>query len=81
MIIEDTWGGDIVTAAIAHLAQSTPEEFLFAATDFNSYGSKDIATGAPRRDADGCMAAFDRPGLGIEPVREALGKPVLSVAG
>jgi len=79
MIIEDTWGGDIVTAAIAHLAQSTPEEFLFAATDFNSYGTRDIATGAPRRDAGGFMAAPDRPGLGIEPVKAVLGKPVLRV--
>mgnify|MGYP003403394494 CR=1 FL=1 len=26
MTIEDTWGGDIVTAAIAHLARSTPAE-------------------------------------------------------
>ncbi|MGH6894177.1 MAG: cis-3-hydroxy-L-proline dehydratase, partial [Dongiaceae bacterium] len=37
MTIEDTWGGDIVTAAIAHLAHSTPPELLFSATDFNSY--------------------------------------------
>ena len=37
MTIEDTWGGDITTAAIAHLAHSTPERFLFSATDFNSY--------------------------------------------
>ena len=37
MTIEDSWGGDIVTAAIAHLAHSTPPEFLFSATDFNSY--------------------------------------------
>mgnify|MGYP001382783198 CR=1 FL=1 len=29
MNIEDTWGGDIVTAAIAHLAHSTPPKFLF----------------------------------------------------
>ena len=29
MNIEDTWGGDIVTAAIAHLAHSTPPDFLF----------------------------------------------------
>jgi hypothetical protein len=26
--IEDSWGGDIVTAAIAHLAQSTKPEML-----------------------------------------------------
>jgi len=81
MIIEDTWGGDIVTAAIAHLARSTPEEFLFAATDFNSYGTKDIANGAPKRDPDGFMAVSDQPGLGVEPIREALGKPVFSIGG
>src|SRR5439155_6078123 len=37
MTLEDSWGGDIVTAAIAHLAHSTPPELLFTATDFNSY--------------------------------------------
>jgi hypothetical protein len=36
MNIEDTWGGDIVTAAISHLAHSTPPRYLFASTDFNS---------------------------------------------
>ena len=75
MTIEDTWGGDIVTAAIAHLAQSTPEEFLFSATDFNSYGTKDIAEGAPRRVA-GRMAASEAPGLGCRPIATALGAPV-----
>jgi len=78
MIIEDTWGGDIVTASIAHLAQSTPEEFTFAATDFNSYGTKEIAAGAPKR-VNGLMRAADAPGLGVEPVMAALGKPVLQV--
>lgn len=37
MNIEDTWGGDIVTAAISHLAHSTPPKYLFASTDFNRY--------------------------------------------
>ncbi len=78
MTIEDTWGGDIVTATIAHLAQSTPEEFGFSATDFNSYGTKDIATGAPKR-VKGMMRASDAPGLGIAPILSALGAPVLSV--
>ena len=75
MTIEDTWGGDIVTAAIAHLAQSTPEEFCFSATDFNSYVTVDIAAGAPGR-VGGFMTAPDRPGLGIVPHLEALGEPV-----
>jgi len=43
MNIEDTWGGDIVTAAIAHLAHSTPPELLLCSTDFNSYGPAKIA--------------------------------------
>ena len=43
MTIEDSWGGDIVTAAISHLAHSTPTEFLFTSTDFNSYVTVSIA--------------------------------------
>jgi cis-L-3-hydroxyproline dehydratase len=76
MTIEDTWGGDIVTATIAHLAQSTPEEFAFSATDFNSYGTVDIAEGAPRR-VNGTMKASDAPGLGVSPIMATLGDPVL----
>ena len=34
MTIEDTWGGDIVTATIAHLAHSTPVKYRFSSTDF-----------------------------------------------
>lgn len=80
MTIEDTWGGDIVTAAIAHLARSTPAELVFSATDFNSYGSVSIAEGAPQR-VDGRMTTSDRPGLGIEPRRDVLGDPVLAIGG
>jgi L-alanine-DL-glutamate epimerase-like enolase superfamily enzyme len=78
MTIEDTWGGDIVTAAIAALARSTPESFLFTTTDFNSYGTVEIAEGAPRR-VDGRMTAPDRPGLGIKPISAVLGDPVLEI--
>jgi L-alanine-DL-glutamate epimerase-like enolase superfamily enzyme len=79
LTIEDAWGGDIVTAAIAHLAHSTPEQFRLTATDFNSYVTVDIATGAPQR-VDGRMAASTAPGLGIEPHMDVLGKPVLDIA-
>ncbi|QFT75517.1 cis-3-hydroxy-L-proline dehydratase [Ruegeria sp. THAF33] len=75
MTIEDTWGGDITTAAIAHLARSTPSGFTFSATDFNSYGTVDIAEGAPKR-VNGRMTAADRPGLGVTPIFDALGAPV-----
>src|SRR5260370_39480110 len=75
MTLEDSWGGDIITAAIAHLAHSTPPEFLFTATDFNSYGTVSIAEGAPQR-VNGRMAASEAPGLGIVPRVDVLGKPV-----
>ncbi|MGC8469671.1 MAG: cis-3-hydroxy-L-proline dehydratase [Acetobacteraceae bacterium] len=80
MTIEDTWGGDIVTATIAHLAQSTPAEFCFTATDFNSYGTRTIAEGAPRRK-NGRMVAPSLPGLGVRPLVETFGAPVLRVGG
>ena len=78
MILEDSWGGDVTTAAIAHLAHSTPEPFRFAATDFNSYVTVSTAEGAPRR-VNGKMAASIEPGLGIRPRLEVLGPPVLTV--
>jgi L-alanine-DL-glutamate epimerase-like enolase superfamily enzyme len=78
MTLEDSWGGDITTAAIAHLAHSTPPEFLFTATDFNSYVTVSTADGAPRRER-GRMAASLRPGLGVTPRMEVLGEPVLVV--
>ncbi len=78
MTIEDTWGGDIVTAAIAHLAHSTPAELRFSATDFNSYVTLSLAEGAPRR-REGRMAAGTAPGLGVTPRPEVLGRPVLDV--
>jgi L-alanine-DL-glutamate epimerase-like enolase superfamily enzyme len=79
MTIEDSWGGDIVTAAIAHLAHSTPSELLFTTTDFNSYVTVSVADGAPQR-VKGRMAASIGPGLGITPKMRVLGKPVLEVS-
>jgi len=77
MTIEDTWGGDIVTAAIAHLAHSTPSRYLFSSTDFNSYVTVAFADGAPQR-RKGRLAASREPGLGVRPNMKVLGKPVYS---
>jgi cis-L-3-hydroxyproline dehydratase len=78
MTIEDTWGGDITTAAIAHLAHSTPERFLFSSTDFNSYVTVAFADGAPHR-VKGRLAASREPGLGVRPNLKLLGKPVIDI--
>ena len=78
MTLEDSWGGDIVTAAIAHFAHSCPPEFLFTSTDFNSYVTKSIADGAPQR-VNGRMSASLAPGLGISPRMYVLGRAVVEV--
>jgi cis-L-3-hydroxyproline dehydratase len=78
MTLEDSWGGDVVTAAIAHLAQSTPPEFIFSTTDFNSYVTVSTADGAPRR-TNGRMSASTAPGLGIRPRMEVIGQPLVVV--
>ena len=69
---------DIATAAIAHLAHSTPTEFLFSTTDFNSYVTVSTADGAPQR-VNGRMAASTAPGLGIQPKHEVLGRRVVEI--
>jgi L-alanine-DL-glutamate epimerase-like enolase superfamily enzyme len=79
MTLEDSWGGDITTAAIAHLAHSTPEEFRFTSTDFNSYVTVSTASGAPQRQ-QGFMEASTLPGLGIEPKFNVLGARVVDIA-
>jgi L-alanine-DL-glutamate epimerase-like enolase superfamily enzyme len=78
MTIEDTWGGDIVTSAIAHLAHSTPPDLLFSSTDFNSYVTVSIADGAPQR-RNGRLASSTAPGLGIAPRMDVLGEPVCEI--
>jgi L-alanine-DL-glutamate epimerase-like enolase superfamily enzyme len=78
MTLEDSWGGDITTAAIAHLAHSTPEEYRFTSTDFNSYVTVSTAEGAPRRER-GFMQASVEPGLGVRPKFDVLGPRLVEV--
>ena len=79
MTLEDSWGGDITTAAIAHFAGSTRPEFLFSSTDFNSYNDTSLADDAPRRE-NGRLRVPSAPGLGITVDEGKLGKAVVSVA-
>jgi L-alanine-DL-glutamate epimerase-like enolase superfamily enzyme len=80
MTIEDSWGGDVATAAIAHLAHSTPPEFLFTSTDFNSYVTVSTAEGAPQRKS-GRLAASTAPGLGVRLRADVLGPRVVEIGG
>ncbi|MEO1192876.1 MAG: cis-3-hydroxy-L-proline dehydratase [Pseudomonadota bacterium] len=79
MNIEDSWGGDVTTAAIAHLALSAPAKLRLAATDFNSYVTVSTAAGAPQRQ-DGRMTPSAAPGLGITPRPEVIGAPLFEIS-
>jgi len=79
MTVEDTWGGDIATAAILHLASSVPQKLQFSATDFNSYNT--VKSGrfvCPQTDGvrteNGQKMTVPRsaPGLGVEPNWDSL---------
>jgi L-alanine-DL-glutamate epimerase-like enolase superfamily enzyme len=78
MTLEDSWGGDIATAAIAHFAGSTRPEFYFSSTDFNSYVDISLAPDAPRM-TDGVIPVPDHPGLGVTVDEDRLGDPVVSI--
>ena len=75
--IEDTWGGDVTTAAISHLAASTPVETLFTVSFMNDWTNEHIAGYQPR-SRDGVGSAPRGPGLGVEVDVSALGEPVFS---
>jgi L-alanine-DL-glutamate epimerase-like enolase superfamily enzyme len=75
--IEDAWGGDLVTAAVSHLAASTPPETLFTVSFMNDWTNEHVAGHEPRSDAGfGAAPAF--PGLGVDVDVEALGAPLVS---
>ena len=75
MTIEDSWGGEITTASIAHLAHSTPKEFHFQSSAFQEYTDVNIAK-SDLKIMDGFMQASELPGLGVEPNYEVLGNAV-----
>jgi len=76
--IEDTWGGDLVTAAVSHLAASTKADQVITVSFMNDWTNEHVAGYRPR-SVDGIGSAPDGPGLGVEVDVAALGKPLLSV--
>lgn len=75
VVSEDTWGGEITTAAVAHFAASTPEEYLQNTTDLMNYNTRSTGIGGAYA-RDGKLYAPDEPGLGVTPDFESLGPAV-----
>lgn len=77
--IEDVWGGDVTTAAVAQVAGSARPDALMHASFFNDWTKEHIAHSAPRSHL-GRGAVPDAPGLGVEVDLGRLGAPLFSVA-
>jgi len=78
LTIEDTWGGDVTTAAISHLAATTDPAALFTVSFMNAWVNEHIGGFKPR-SKNGIGETPSGPGLGIEVDVAALGEPLFSV--
>ncbi|HEX7948985.1 MAG TPA: mandelate racemase/muconate lactonizing enzyme family protein [Candidatus Limnocylindrales bacterium] len=77
LMIEDTWGGDLVSAAVSHLAAATPPESLFAVSFMNDWTQEHVAGYRPR-SSGGRGPVPTGPGLGIEIDESMLGAPLMT---
>lgn len=78
LTIEDSWGGDIVTATVAHLAAGVPSGSFFAASFMNDWTLEHVAGYEPR-SRDGTGPVPTGPGLGIAVDVDRLGPPLFGV--
>ncbi|MEM7318088.1 MAG: mandelate racemase/muconate lactonizing enzyme family protein [Pseudomonadota bacterium] len=78
VVAEDTWGGEIATAALSHFAATTPSEFLHNTTDLMNYNTRSTGIGGAEA-RDGRLYAPDQPGLGVSPDFDSLGTAVLDL--
>lgn len=75
VVAEDTWGGEIATAAVAHFATSTPTDYLQNTTDLMNYNTRSTGIGGPTVRG-GKLYATDTPGLGVVADFKSLGAPI-----
>ena len=77
LTVEDTWGGDLTTAAVSHLASSTRPETLFTVSFMNDWVNEHIAGYEPR-STNGIGRAPTGSGLGVEVDVDLLGEPLFT---
>ena len=75
--IEDMWGGDVVSAASAHLAATTSRQSLLTVSFMNDWTREHVAHHQPR-SVNGFGSAPSGAGLGIEVDVTRLGAPLFS---
>jgi cis-L-3-hydroxyproline dehydratase len=75
LTIEDTWGGDLTTAAVSQLSASTAPEAFYAASFMNDWTLEHVAGYEPS-SKDGWGRVGTGPGLGVEVDEPMLGQPL-----
>ena len=75
MSIMDSAGSDIAFAAIVHLGQTVPDQFLHCVLECREMSTGKIADGAFEY-SQGCIQAPLDPGLGVTPRMDVLGKAI-----
>lgn len=73
--VEDTWGGDIVSATSAHVAASTKSRSLLSVSFMNDWTYEHVAGHQPR-SRNGFGYVPTGPGLGIEIDHSQLGEAI-----
>ena len=76
MSVQDTVGSDIAFAAVLHLAQTLPERFLRCVLDVRDMVSLKTAH-IDASISEGGLIAPDTPGLGIKPIMDVIGDPLM----
>jgi L-alanine-DL-glutamate epimerase-like enolase superfamily enzyme len=79
VMLEDSWGGDIASAAISHIAASAPAGALLATTFVNDATREHIGGHQPR-SSNGQGNVPAGAGLGIDVELELLGTPTATYA-
>lgn len=79
--IEDTWGGDIATAATSHLAATTAPGDLLSTSFFNDWTVEHVAPEVRPVSRNGRGSAPTGPGLGIVVEPGLLGEPLFTIEG
>lgn len=72
-VIEDGWGSEITSAALAHLGHSTPEANLCGIVNFTSANASSLAKHEMSMSGSR-LSISEKPGLGVTPDMEKLGK-------
>ena len=79
--VQDTVGSEIAFAAIVHLAQTVPEQYLRCILECRDMVTLRVADGAydgAFHLKEGRVVAPNAPGLGIKPRLDVLGEPILT---